>query len=74
MSKQAPLIKEPLVREMLSSEAKVNAPSSDSTRVKTVLIVDDEPPARMRLKAMVNALDDYQVIAQAEMIIAGKLG
>jgi len=66
MSKQAPLIKEPLVREMLSSEAEVNAPSSDSTRVKTVLIVDDEPPARMRIKAMVNALDDYQVIAEAE--------
>lgn len=66
MSKQAPLIKEPLVREMLSSEAEVNAPSSDSTRVKTVLIVDDEPPARMRLKAMVDALDGYQVIAEAE--------
>ena len=66
MNKQAPLIKQPLVRESLVSESKINESGTNSATVKTVLIVDDEPPARMRLKAMVNALDDYQVIAEAE--------
>lgn len=31
-----------------------------------VLIVDDEPPARMRLMAMVNALDGYHAIGEAD--------
>lgn len=66
MSKQAPLIKESLVRELLISKEGTNDPRIDSAKVKTVLIVDDEPPARMRLTAMVNALDNYQVIAEAE--------
>lgn len=33
--------------------------------IQRVLIVDDEYPARMRLKLMVEALDDYKVIAEA---------
>ena len=71
MSKQASLIKQPLDREPLAhahkiSEAEITQPRANIATVKTVLIVDDEPPARMRLKAMVNALDDYQVIAEAE--------
>ncbi|MFB1002205.1 MAG: LytTR family DNA-binding domain-containing protein [Pseudomonadales bacterium] len=44
----------------------MQVPSIQAAAVKTVLIVDDEQPARMRLKAMVDALADYQVIAEAE--------
>jgi two-component system response regulator AlgR len=31
-----------------------------------VLVVDDEPPARMRLKAMVDAIPGYRVVADAD--------
>ena len=66
MTKQAPLIKQSLLDESLSNESVVCEPSGNTAKVKTVLIVDDEPPARLRLKAMVDALDGYQVIAEAE--------
>ncbi len=66
MSKPAPLIYDALAHESLASEASAQAPTIQAATVKTVLIVDDEQPARMRLKAMVDALEDYQVIAEAE--------
>ena len=66
MSKPAPLIYDALTEESLATDASKQAPSMQDSAVKTVLIVDDEQPARMRLKAMVDALDDYQVIAEAE--------
>lgn len=66
MSKPAPLIYDALAHESLASEASTQAPTTQAATVKTVLIVDDEQPARMRLKAMVDALEDYQVIAEAE--------
>lgn len=61
MSKSAPLMS-----ESLNSGTAMQEPSIQAAAVKTVLIVDDEQPARMRLKAMVDALEDYQVIAEAE--------
>lgn len=66
MSKPAPLIYDALTRQSLTADASKQAPTIRDSAVKTVLIVDDEQPARMRLKAMVDALDDYQVIAEAE--------
>lgn len=55
MTKHAPLMTDPLLV----------ATSTEVSQVKTVLIVDDEQPARMRLKAMVDALDGYEVIAES---------
>jgi len=66
MSKPAPLIYDALTQETLVSDVSKPTPSIRDSVLKTVLIVDDEQPARMRLKAMVDALDDYQVIAEAE--------
>lgn len=39
---------------------------TDTTASIGVLIVDDEPPARMRLSAMVNALAGYHVVGDAD--------
>ena len=38
---------------------------SKAAEAAKVLVVDDEPPARLRIKAMVEELSGYQVVGEA---------
>ena len=46
--------------------------ASDQTRIRSVVIVEDEPPARAKLRRFLDAHAGYRIVAEAEDI-AGAL-